>query len=332
MKELLIELLKESSCEYQILGSIGNGNSDTDVIFKDENSLSQFKEELILRLALGFTWKIELFNTRVFKQECKFHIYKAQELYGQLDLWLVVQRKGNILYKYDNKNTVQRSGLSFVNEDALAEYKKKKMRFSISCNAKYLALVVKNYIKGFDWYYFYGVDGVGKSSQIELFRECFYNEVIVVHTMPRILRKRRSVKGDGIIVREDKPMSIFKSILYAIYWILEVLIFRLSTGKKLVVIFDRGPLEVVVQEVYHRIPELLRKVLFYSHKTYNNAVVLTGDASTIWRRKMELTLDRTRIQITKYEQLKLYQGVNVLASANGIERVNTEVKINLLNE
>lgn len=332
MKELLTELLKESSCEYQILGRIGTGNSDTDVIFKDEKSLCQFKDDLIKRLRSGFTWKIELFITRVCKQECKFHIFKDQELHGQLDLWLVVQRKGNILYEYDNKNTVHRSGFNFVKEDALAVYKKKKMRFNFSYNAKYLALVAKNYFNGFDWYYFYGVDGVGKSSQIELFRDCFFNEVIVVHTMPRILRKRKPVKGKAIIVREDKPMSLFKSILYSIYWILEVLIFRLSAGNKAVVIFDRGPLEVAVQEVYHRIPKLLRRVLFYSHKTYDKAVVLTGDASTIWRRKMELTLDRTKIQIAKYEQLKLHHGVGVVVSTSGIDRVNIEVKVKLLNE
>lgn len=327
MKFLLKELLKYSKLEYQILGDIGKGLSDTDIVFEDREALIQFKKELIDKLKYSYSWKIELFVTRVDKHECKFHIFRDNEILGQLDLWLVVQRKGNVLYEYSRQNTIDIDGLRFVRKEAVTEYKGKKLGFSFSFRYNYIVNVINNYVRGRDWYYFYGVDGVGKSTQIELIRQYFFNDLVVVHTMPKMLRKRRENSERFASNRSDEPMNLPKSVLYPIYWSLEVLVFRLLLHKNTVVIFDRGPLETEVQEVYTTVPRYLKRWLLKCHKSISNTFVFTGDGSLIWCRKKELTLERTKFQISRYEQLQKNYGVWLVDAREGIDKVHDKVKV-----
>ena len=332
MKVLLKELLKDSFLEYQILGDIGKGNSDTDLVFKDVEALIDFKKELIDKLKYSYSWKIELFVTRVDKHECKFHVFRENELLGQLDLWLVVQRKGNVLYEYSRQNTIDIDGLRFVRQEAVLEYKRKKSGFSFSFRYNYIVNVINNYVRGRDWYYFYGVDGVGKSTQIEMFREYIFNDLVVIHTMPKMLRKRRQNSEKIMSNRSEEPMNFLKSILYTIYWSLEVLVFRLLLRKNTVVIFDRGPLEIEVQEVYSTVPRYMKRWLLKCHKSISNTLVFTGDGDLIWCRKKELTLERTKFQISRYEQLQKNYGVWLVDAREGIDEVHDKVKVKFFCE
>ena len=105
--ELLKTLSKENSCKFQVLGDIQSGLHDTDIIFANKVCLKKFRYSLHSALRSSeYSFKIEFFRNRISGLEVKYHIYNKSELIGQFDLWLIVQRKGQILYRFDEKYSI----------------------------------------------------------------------------------------------------------------------------------------------------------------------------------------------------------------------------------
>lgn len=331
IQDILEEILP--NCEgYTILGEIKSELNDTDIVFINESALKIFRKKLWAILeGYDLNYKIEYFTYRLYREEVKYHIYCGDECIGQLDLWILVQSRGMIYYKYRSDSITQKNGLNFVKEVALVDYREAKKNRSIKnwspfvfLRLVYARIGLKNAVL------FYGVDGVGKTTQIDYLEEIIYNDVIVVHTRPKLIQMRshRGIRNDisPSVARSELPLSLFKSFFYGLYWITNLLMFVVTLRKDKYVIFDRGPLELYVQEVYYNMPRFLKWFIVRAHGPNNTSFIFIGNADEVWNRKKELTLKRTKLHQKRYSDLCNTNTVRLIDASGNIENVKLCVR------
>lgn len=307
---LLIKLLE--NIDYRILGKL-NLSCETDIVFASLRGLISFRTKLLRYFELNnIDYKLEFFNTRIYQEEIKLHIFKKGILQYQLDLWIVVQRRGFILYKLSKDYDLVK-GIKYAKKKDYNYYKQCKSnipiyKYFINLNNffRLFKLLFLRYFKN-RVFVFYGTDGVGKTTQIDMLSKKILNKTIIIHTNPKIfsLNKIRLNKKIASPIRNKYPLNFIKANLYVIYILIDHIIFTFYqkfTPFK-IIIYDRFFLDLLIQDRYKNCNKLLIKSLYKFFFSIDFGFVFHADSNNIFSRKNELSIEEITNQNRKYLKL-----------------------------
>jgi energy-coupling factor transporter ATP-binding protein EcfA2 len=310
-----------------LLGTINSYPSDIDIVFCHFQALEYFLFNVLDSLKKdNVEFKIESPVGRISKYEKKIHLYENGQIQYQFDLWLVVQSKGRVYFNPNNAQVEIVNGISHASKIDYAKYKRAKVsslhkfRFEPLITLR----VVKTWIFTSNIIYFYGPDGIGKTTQIRMLANVLYEDVRCFHTRPKLFKFRKPKAIDSN-KRSSDALGLLKSILYAFYWIADIIIFRCTVSRLSNVVFDRGPLEVFVQEVYSNMPKLLKIIVLKLSRSYNKGIVFTGDPVEVSQRKNEMSPSRTRFHLEKYEKYGVQFNFRICEVKTDVDTIHWEI-------
>jgi thymidylate kinase len=177
---------------------------------------------------------------------------------------------------------------------------------------------------------FYGPDGAGKSTVIELLcqsefiREA-YRTVQGKHTRPHVLPpfswylnpfKSESERLAGRPARSVEPVSQFKAIVFALYYALDFFIGRiinlrfLFSRKSHLLIYDRFVLEFAYQPVFKSMPKIARSWLSWAAGRPTMTAFIYADPVVIRSRKPELEEEEVARQIADFKKIDAEMRLN----------------------
>jgi thymidylate kinase len=159
----------------------------------------------------------------------------------------------------------------------------------------------------------YGIDGVGKSTTINILASCFFEECevevrqwrpgwlpplhILVNRQSQIIR----VKDDLIIPRKEAgKLSFLRLLYYSIDFIIGAIYDKIKSSNKMI-FFDRYYLDLFVNpERFGIKPTIWIKWFYYIVPKNNLNILLYGDTKQIHERKPELPLEVIQMHQQKW--------------------------------
>jgi len=166
-----------------------------------------------------------------------------------------------------------------------------------------------------------GPDGCGKTTVGDLvfkseFVHDYYEKRERMHTRFKIIPALATVlsifktkdKNHKINMREVKPVSVFKSVVYPSYYSLDYFLghfwkYSKYTNGGCYVQFDRYFSEYYIQPVFKNTPKALLNILKNFVPKYDLIILIEDSPESIHSRKKELSLGEIKTQIKKYRAL-----------------------------